>query len=139
MRKSSTHRNARLTLLSLFLLSLVVAGWAYAEVKPAKPDGPMTTETLAALPTEATISSSDTEEANEAKAGVKHWTDPEYIDIFQGAAARFPRPGGSQCPKWTCGKDTDCGDECTVPNCPWPCGVCVWETSVACSGVCVCR
>ena len=58
------------------------------------------------------------------------------------AEAAVVAPGpilGNPCPNNTCHLDSHCGLLCTVPGCAWPCGACVWETSQACSGVCVCR
>ena len=50
-----------------------------------------------------------------------------------------PGPIGGNCPTNRCTVDNDCGDECTVTGCAWPCGACVYETSDACSGYCFCR
>lgn len=58
------------------------------------------------------------------------------------ATALGPIPGplpGDNCPNWRCSQDFECANECAIPNCPPPCGACIYETSEPCSGFCICR
>lgn len=127
--KTTLRRFPLLLAVVALLFTVTPTAWA-ADEAPVASDDTATAVAPAAAEEAAEVT---TEETAETAGAV----DAE-LDLARLFAAG-PKPIDSNCPDWTCSVDDDCGTECVVGTCPWPCGACVYETSEPCSGYCFCR
>lgn len=119
-------------MMTLALVAMVgLSPAALAETPNESPSNPAAAQQEAPAP-EATPEAPMVQPAGGSCAAQAAFTEAAFL-------APGPTLGGN-CPSGTCQYDNDCGFYCSVPNCPFPCGACVWEVpGGTCSGVCVCR